>query len=255
MQSSASSPQNKFDAAASPTKKRRTSGYSPRHDLLERDASISRNDFGVGNNLHFNETVFITLANANPGVDYYKTTSAGEVQHARLPNSIAGNPNVTNTAKEFIFCTMESTLYLSEREILSPVSPVKYFLPKGATPHSGGMETVRDDAHHWAHVTNSGYRHKGVQRGRPRPLEALLWGCMKIPNAFDFRLAKIRWSVWNEPLAQSTLETLDIGLRATKRVPFLVGREEVPFEYRWDLKLRMRATEDIPQALASDRLR
>ncbi|KAJ6578698.1 Chloroperoxidase, partial [Mycena vulgaris] len=83
------------------------------HHLLERDASISCTDFGVGDNLHFNETAFTTLANANPGVDYYKTTSAGEVQHARLANSIAINPNVTNTAKEFIFRTMESALYLS----------------------------------------------------------------------------------------------------------------------------------------------
>ncbi|KAJ6578711.1 hypothetical protein DFH09DRAFT_1310686 [Mycena vulgaris] len=40
------------------------------NNLLEHDACISRNDFGVGDNLHFNETVFSTLADASPGVNY-----------------------------------------------------------------------------------------------------------------------------------------------------------------------------------------
>ncbi|KAJ7478663.1 Cloroperoxidase [Mycena galericulata] len=83
------------------------------HNLVEHDASISRNDFAIGDNLHFNETVFTTLANANPGVDFYNATSAGQVQHARLANSIAINPNVTNTRKEFLLRSRESALYLS----------------------------------------------------------------------------------------------------------------------------------------------
>ncbi|KAJ7493571.1 Chloroperoxidase, partial [Mycena latifolia] len=83
------------------------------HNLVEHDASISRNDFAVGDNLHFNETVFSTLANANPGVDFYNTTSAGLVQRDRLANSIAINPNVTNTRKEFLLRSRESALYLS----------------------------------------------------------------------------------------------------------------------------------------------
>ncbi|KAJ6531461.1 Cloroperoxidase [Mycena vulgaris] len=83
------------------------------HNLLEHDASLSRNDFGVGDNLHFNETVFTTLANATPGVDYYNATSAAKVMDARLANSIAINPNVTNTSKEFALRIGESSLYLS----------------------------------------------------------------------------------------------------------------------------------------------
>ncbi|KAJ7115153.1 Cloroperoxidase [Mycena epipterygia] len=83
------------------------------HNLIEHDASISRNDFAVGDNLHFNETVFSTLANANPGVDFYNATSAGQVQHARLANSIAINPSVTNTRKEHLLRSRESALYLS----------------------------------------------------------------------------------------------------------------------------------------------
>jgi hypothetical protein len=74
---------------------------------------VSRNDFAVGDNLHFNETIFSTLANANPGVDYYNASSAGQVQHDRLAISLATNPNITNTAKEFLLRTRESGLYLT----------------------------------------------------------------------------------------------------------------------------------------------
>ncbi|KAF7358739.1 hypothetical protein MSAN_01212900 [Mycena sanguinolenta] len=83
------------------------------HNLIEHDASISRQDFALGDNLHFNETIFSTLANANPGVDYYNATSAAQVQHDRLAISLATNPNITNTPKEFLLRTRESALYLS----------------------------------------------------------------------------------------------------------------------------------------------
>ncbi|KAJ7198453.1 Cloroperoxidase, partial [Mycena pura] len=83
------------------------------HNLIEHDASISRNDFAIGDNLHFNETIFSTLANANPGVDFYNASSAGQVQHDRLAISLATNPNITNTRKEFLLRTRESGLYLS----------------------------------------------------------------------------------------------------------------------------------------------
>ncbi|KAF8193908.1 Cloroperoxidase [Mycena galopus ATCC 62051] len=84
------------------------------HNLIEHDASISRNDLAVtGDNLHFNETIFTTLANANDGVDYYNTTSAAQVQNERLAISLATNPNITNTPKEIQLRTLESSLYLS----------------------------------------------------------------------------------------------------------------------------------------------
>ncbi|KAJ7843103.1 hypothetical protein B0H14DRAFT_3456408 [Mycena olivaceomarginata] len=80
--------------------------------LIESDASISRGDFALGDNLHFNETIFSTLANANPGVDYYNTTSAGQVMHERLAISLATNPNVTNTPKEIALRSGASAFYL-----------------------------------------------------------------------------------------------------------------------------------------------
>ncbi|KAJ7716400.1 Cloroperoxidase [Mycena maculata] len=83
------------------------------HNLIEHDASTSRNDLAVtGDNLHFNETIFTTLANANPGVDYYNATPASHVQDTRLAISLATNPNITNTGKEFDVRTRESGLYL-----------------------------------------------------------------------------------------------------------------------------------------------
>jgi hypothetical protein len=83
-----------------------------RHGLLEHDASISRGDLAFGDNLHFNETLFTVLADANPGVDYYNVTSAGQVMHVRLAGSLANNPNITSTAKELILRRGESAVYL-----------------------------------------------------------------------------------------------------------------------------------------------
>ncbi|KAJ7058528.1 Cloroperoxidase [Mycena amicta] len=99
------------------------------HNLLEQDASLSRNDFGdgTGDNLHFNETIFSTLANANPGVDYYNTTSAGAVQFARLQYSLATNPDVVNTQKEALARSGASALYLSVMgDPLTGVAPKKF---------------------------------------------------------------------------------------------------------------------------------
>ncbi|KAJ7307749.1 Chloroperoxidase [Mycena albidolilacea] len=100
------------------------------HNLVEHDASISRNDFGpdgTGDNVHFNETTFATLANANPGKDYYDPVAAGQVQRDRLAHSIATNPNVTNTAKEFKLRSRESAMYLSIfGDPLTGIAPKKF---------------------------------------------------------------------------------------------------------------------------------
>ncbi|KAK1221515.1 hypothetical protein PQX77_015634 [Marasmius sp. AFHP31] len=83
------------------------------HGNIEHDASLSRQDVFFGNNLHFNETIFSTLANANPGSDVYNVTSAGQVQHARLTDSIQKNPEVVNTHLQQGIRSGESALYLS----------------------------------------------------------------------------------------------------------------------------------------------
>lgn len=85
-----------------------------RHENIEHDASVSRSDHYFGDNHSFNGTLFNqTLAQSNPGVDYYNATSAGLVMKARLEDSIARNPDVISTSKEFILRTGESGFYLS----------------------------------------------------------------------------------------------------------------------------------------------
>ncbi|KAJ7265320.1 Cloroperoxidase [Mycena rebaudengoi] len=83
------------------------------HNLVEHDASISRNDFGLGDHIKFNESVYSVLANSNPGEDYYEPFSSGQVQRDRLADSRARNPNLVNTGKEFQLRSRETALYLS----------------------------------------------------------------------------------------------------------------------------------------------
>ncbi|KAJ7588774.1 Chloroperoxidase [Mycena floridula] len=83
------------------------------YNNIEHDASLSRGDFALGDNLHFNEAIYQTLANSNPGVDFFNATSAGQVQKQRLADSQATNPKNINTSKEFGIRTGQSALYLS----------------------------------------------------------------------------------------------------------------------------------------------
>ncbi|KAJ7350694.1 Cloroperoxidase, partial [Mycena albidolilacea] len=83
------------------------------HGTIEFDASLSRGDFALGDNTRFNETIFSTLANSNPGVDYYDVPSAGQVQFARLAESERTNPNLTNTDKEIGFRSFTFALTLA----------------------------------------------------------------------------------------------------------------------------------------------
>ncbi|KAL0064316.1 hypothetical protein AAF712_008762 [Marasmius tenuissimus] len=83
------------------------------HGNIEHDASISREDIALGDHISFNETTFSTLLNSNPGSDVYNTTSAGQVMHARLADSLSRNPNVTNTDQELGTRAVESGFYLS----------------------------------------------------------------------------------------------------------------------------------------------
>ncbi|CAK5266127.1 unnamed protein product [Mycena citricolor] len=97
------------------------------HNLIEHDASLSRQDSALGDNTVFNERIFATLAESNPGVHFYNTTSAGLVMNERLRMSVAANPNITNTPKELGLRTRESTFYLSVMgDPLTGVAPKKF---------------------------------------------------------------------------------------------------------------------------------
>ncbi|KAF9260873.1 Cloroperoxidase [Marasmius fiardii PR-910] len=97
------------------------------HGNIEHDASVSRVDRDLGDNVVFNESIYSTLASSNPGVDYYNTTSAGQVQKARLEQSRAENPKLRNTIKEFQIRTRESLFYLcSMGDAATGVAPKKF---------------------------------------------------------------------------------------------------------------------------------
>ncbi|KAJ6560154.1 Cloroperoxidase [Mycena capillaripes] len=119
------------------------------HNIIEHDASISRNDFadGTGDNVHFNETTFSVLANSNPRRDYYEPASAGDVQRIRLAHSVATNPNVTNTRKEFLLRSRESALYLSILgDPLTGKAPKKFvdiFFREERLPFAEGWKTPK----------------------------------------------------------------------------------------------------------------
>ncbi|KAK0194835.1 Peroxidase, family 2-domain-containing protein [Armillaria mellea] len=97
------------------------------HGTIEHDASLSRSDFLLGDNLHFNETIYTTLTQSNPGVDYFNATSAGQVQKKRLADDTIANPGIINTIKEFTVRTRESALYLSIMgDPLTGIAPKKF---------------------------------------------------------------------------------------------------------------------------------
>lgn len=97
------------------------------HGIIEHDASLSRSDYDLGDNLHFNETVYSTLAESNPSVDYFNATSAGQVQKKRLADDTIANPCITNTIKERTIRTGESALYLSVMgDPMTGVAPKKF---------------------------------------------------------------------------------------------------------------------------------
>jgi hypothetical protein len=99
-----------------------------RHDNIEHDTSLSRGDSlnGTGDNFTFNSTIFSTLANSNPGVDYYNGTSAGTVLKERLAINRIENPLLKNTRKEFAIRIRESALYIGVMgNVTSGVAPKK----------------------------------------------------------------------------------------------------------------------------------
>ncbi|KAK0472739.1 Chloroperoxidase [Armillaria novae-zelandiae] len=97
------------------------------HRTMEHDVSLSCSDYNLGDNVHFNETIYTTLTQSNPGVDYFNATSAGQVQKKCLADDTLANPGIVNTDKEFLMCTGESALYLSAMcDPVTGVAPKKF---------------------------------------------------------------------------------------------------------------------------------
>ncbi|KAJ4487668.1 Cloroperoxidase [Lentinula aciculospora] len=114
------------------------------HGTLEHDVSLSRNDYALGDNVHFNETIFSTLANSNPGVDYYNITSAAQVLEQRLAEDQIANPTLVNTVKELAVREVESAFYLGVMgNVTTGIAPknfVQIFFREERLPLEEGWE-------------------------------------------------------------------------------------------------------------------
>ncbi|KAE9396717.1 Cloroperoxidase [Gymnopus androsaceus JB14] len=97
------------------------------HGTMEHDASLSRSDESIGDSIHFNSTVFATIAEANPDSDVYDTTSVGQAMEERLALAKQANPNLLNTVKERHSQLLEASLFLSVMgDARTGVAPKKF---------------------------------------------------------------------------------------------------------------------------------
>ncbi|KAG7448171.1 uncharacterized protein BT62DRAFT_890121, partial [Guyanagaster necrorhizus] len=113
-----------------------------KHNVIEHDASISRSDFLLGDNLHFNETIYTALAQSNPSVSYYNTTSAGQVIKQRIADDRLANPKIFLTPVNCEIHAIESALYLSvmgdPSTGVAPKRLVDIFFREERMPFGGG---------------------------------------------------------------------------------------------------------------------
>ncbi|KAJ4474767.1 Peroxidase, family 2-domain-containing protein [Lentinula lateritia] len=114
------------------------------HGTVEHDASISRLDYALGDNLHFNSTVFSTLSESNPDSDVYNTTSVGQVLEERLALAKKENAELVNTIKERQSQLLEASLFLSAmgdpRTGVAPKRFVQIFFREERLPLAEGWK-------------------------------------------------------------------------------------------------------------------
>ncbi|KAF7315032.1 HEME-HALOPEROXIDASE domain-containing protein [Mycena indigotica] len=97
------------------------------HGTIEFDASLSREDFAVGDNSKFNESIYSTYANSNPGVSFYNVNSTGKAMFDRLALQEKKNPQITNTDKEIGFRSFTAALPLAIfGNVTTGVAPKKF---------------------------------------------------------------------------------------------------------------------------------
>ncbi|KAJ3726600.1 Chloroperoxidase [Lentinula raphanica] len=98
------------------------------HGTIEHDASLSRSDYALGDNLHFNSTVFnSTLLQSDLSPDVYDITSVGQILEERLAHAKKENPDLVNTVKERQSQLLEASLFLSAMgDARTGVAPKKF---------------------------------------------------------------------------------------------------------------------------------
>lgn len=69
--------------------------------MIEHDASLSRQDFHLGDNHSFNKTLFnMVLSHLPPGATNFDFKSASAGRFARVLDSVAADPSFVYTPKE-----------------------------------------------------------------------------------------------------------------------------------------------------------
>ncbi|KAF5348441.1 hypothetical protein D9757_012787 [Collybiopsis confluens] len=102
------------------------------HGTIEHDASLSRSDSDLGDNLRFNDTIFSTLSESytpgsTPDLDSYDPTSVGKALEQRLALAKKENPELINTIKERQLQLLETSLFLSAMgDPITGIAPKKF---------------------------------------------------------------------------------------------------------------------------------
>lgn len=110
-----------------------------KHDTIEFDGSLSRNDFYFGDDLHFNPTIWATVSKrlrldeaGNSNMDKYVTVeAAAKARAARVQDAMRVNPTFNASANQMIGSPGTTALYLTslwdEKADAAPKAWVKAF--------------------------------------------------------------------------------------------------------------------------------
>lgn len=110
-----------------------------KHDAIEIDGSLSRNDFYFGDNLHFDPAIWATMAKrlslydtGESGLDTYITVeTAAKARVARVQDAMRVNPTFNASANEMSGSLGTTSLYLvtlwDEKADASPKAWIRAF--------------------------------------------------------------------------------------------------------------------------------
>lgn len=81
--------------------------------VIEHDASLSRKDIALGDNLSFDASIFDPVAKTLFANESISIATAARARRERIVAAAAANPAFTFTAREDQFSALETALYLS----------------------------------------------------------------------------------------------------------------------------------------------
>ncbi|CEJ94365.1 hypothetical protein VHEMI09902 [[Torrubiella] hemipterigena] len=110
--------------------------------LLEHDASLSRQDFYLGDDLHFNQSIFDQVLAYYKGTDTTNIQAASDARWARVKDSLTTNPKVVYGVRQLVLSYGETALYMAVMGDpltgKAPISFVKSLIEKERLPYEQG---------------------------------------------------------------------------------------------------------------------